>query len=135
MKDIDAALAKGELKFRLDGYKLKGSWVLVRIGNRAQGEARTWLLIKHRDEWSGDLDVTESFSKSVKSSGDFAEILAADTPSVWRSNRPSRGGVAGAMLAEIIEQAAALKAARRKKKPQATRSIKRKRVPSKRAHK
>ena len=28
--DIDSALKKGDLKFTLDGYKLKGSWVLVR---------------------------------------------------------------------------------------------------------
>src|SRR5437764_14327812 len=28
--DIDAALKKGDLKFTLDGYKLKGSWVLVK---------------------------------------------------------------------------------------------------------
>src|SRR6202012_5336436 len=29
--DIDAALKKGDLKFSLDGVKLKGSWALVRI--------------------------------------------------------------------------------------------------------
>src|SRR6266481_1827129 len=54
--DIDAALKKGELKFRLDGTKLKGSWVLVRThGGRADvaGESRSWLLIKHRDKWAG----------------------------------------------------------------------------------
>ena len=28
--DVDAALQKGDLKFRLNGYKLKGSWVLVK---------------------------------------------------------------------------------------------------------
>src|SRR4030095_6439773 len=28
--DVEAALKKGDLKFTLDGYKLKGSWVLVR---------------------------------------------------------------------------------------------------------
>ena len=28
--DVDAALKKGDLKFTLDGFKLKGSWVLVR---------------------------------------------------------------------------------------------------------
>src|SRR2546430_10005824 len=28
-EDVDAALKKGELKFALDGVKLKGSWVLV----------------------------------------------------------------------------------------------------------
>ena len=27
--DLDTALDKGDLKFTLDGYKLKGSWVLV----------------------------------------------------------------------------------------------------------
>ncbi|HKF68892.1 MAG TPA: DNA polymerase ligase N-terminal domain-containing protein, partial [Vicinamibacterales bacterium] len=28
--DVEAALKKGDLKFQLNGYKLKGSWVLVR---------------------------------------------------------------------------------------------------------
>jgi bifunctional non-homologous end joining protein LigD len=114
--DVDAALKKGDLKFALDGYKLKGSWVLVRTGGRyagARGGAdRTWLLIKHRDEWAGDVDITEFAPKSVKSGGDFEDILAEDTPAVWLSNRPAKGGDAGAMLAQIIERAAKLKAAR-----------------------
>jgi bifunctional non-homologous end joining protein LigD len=115
--DVDAALKKGDLKFTLDGYKLKGSWVLVRTGrwgaSSGSGEARSWLLIKHRDEWSGELDITEFAPKSVKSDGDFENILAADRPDVWVSNKaaaPARGGEAGAMLAKIIERAAALKA-------------------------
>src|SRR5437588_12899419 len=29
-EDVDAALVKGEIKFELNGVKLKGSWVLVR---------------------------------------------------------------------------------------------------------
>src|SRR5437868_808974 len=32
--DVAAALKKGDLKFTLNGYKLKGSWVLVRTGGR-----------------------------------------------------------------------------------------------------
>src|SRR6185295_9942198 len=72
--DVDAALKKGDLKFTLNGYKLKGSWVLVRTsgygrakgGGRGSGDARSWLLIKHRDDWSGDLDITEFAPKSVK---------------------------------------------------------------------
>jgi bifunctional non-homologous end joining protein LigD len=112
--DVDAALKKGDLKFTLDGYKLKGSWVLVRTGGRYPGGSgeRSWLLIKHRDEWSGDLDITDFAPRSVKSDGDFEDILAEDTPAVWRSNRPAKGGEAGAMLATIIERAAKLKAAR-----------------------
>jgi bifunctional non-homologous end joining protein LigD len=114
--DVDAALKKGDLKFTLDGYKLKGSWVLVRTGGRYPGGSgdRSWLLIKHRDDWAGDLDITEFAPKSVKSDGDFEDILAQDRPDVWESNRsggrPATGGEAGAMLAKIIERAAALKA-------------------------
>jgi bifunctional non-homologous end joining protein LigD len=113
--DVDAALKKGDLKFTLNGYKLKGSWVLVRTGGRYPGARggdpnRSWLLIKHRDEWSGDVDIVEFAPRSVKSDGDFEDILGADTPAVWLSNRPAKGGDAGAMLAQIIERAANLKA-------------------------
>ena len=38
--DVDAALKKGDLKFTLDGYKLKGSWVLVRTERTLRGRAR-----------------------------------------------------------------------------------------------
>jgi bifunctional non-homologous end joining protein LigD len=113
--DVDAALKKGDLKFTLDGYKLKGSWVLVRTGGRwgsSAGDARSWLLIKHRDDWAGDVDITEFAPRSVKSDGEFEDILAADRPDVWESNRPAKGGDAGEMLAKIIERAAELKAGR-----------------------
>ena len=120
--DVDAALQKGDLKFTLNGYKLKGSWVLVRTSGRypgartsGSGESRSWLLIKHRDEWSGELDIAEFAPKSVKSDGDFEDILAEDTPAIWTSNRPAKGGAAGAMLAKILERAAKLKAARKPK--------------------
>src|SRR5512141_1676237 len=113
--DIDAALKKGDLKFTLDGYKLKGSWVLVRTGGRYPGGSsdRSWLLIKHKDDWAGDVDIATFAPKSVKSDGDFEDILAQDRPDVWESNRsggrPATGGEAGAMLAKIIERAAAIK--------------------------
>ncbi len=117
--DVDAALEKGDLKFALKGTKLKGSWVLVRTrgfaSRRSTGSAvqasRWWLLIKHRDEWAGDVDVTERFDRSVTSFGDFAEILAQEEPEVWESHKPAEGGAAGKMLAEIIERAAQIKAA------------------------
>lgn len=112
--DVDATLQKGDLKFTLDGYKLKGSWVLVRTGgrwgSRTAGDARSWLLIKHKDDWAGAVDITAFAPLSVKSSGDFEDILAADKPAVWESNRPARGGEAGEMLAAIIEKVAKLKA-------------------------
>jgi bifunctional non-homologous end joining protein LigD len=113
--DFDQALAKGDVKFTLDGYKLKGSWVLVRTrgyGGRGPGDGRSWLLIKHRDDWSGDVDITEFAPLSVKSGHDLHEILAEDNPDIWRTNRPVAGGETGAMLRDIIEKAAALKSER-----------------------
>ena len=113
--DVDAALKKGDLKFTLDGYKLKGSWVLVRTGGGYPGArsgsdgARSWLLIKHRDEWAGDVDITEFAPTSVKSRGDFADILAQDRPEIWVSNRPAQGGETGAMFQKIVERALAMK--------------------------
>jgi bifunctional non-homologous end joining protein LigD len=116
--DVDAALKKGDLKFTLDGYKLKGSWVLVRTkggrwGSSASGGGdRSWLLIKHRDDWAGAVDITEFAPLSVKSSGDFADILSQDNPDIWRSNRPAQGGEAGAMFQKIVERALAMRAER-----------------------
>jgi len=120
--DVEAALKKGDLKFTLNGYKLKGSWVLVRTSGRypgargaapgviVAGDARSWLLIKHRDDWAGELDIAAFAPRSVKSDGDFEDILGADMPAVWLSNRPAKGGEAGAILATIIERTAKLKA-------------------------
>src|SRR5262245_21517079 len=121
VEDVGKALAKGELKFTLDGYKLKGSWVLVRTrgyGDRSGG-GRSWLLIKHRDDWSGDVNIAEFAPLSVKSGSDFHEILAEDNPAVWRTNRPVEGGETGALLREIIAKAAQLKSERGLGKPEA----------------
>src|SRR5262245_195090 len=108
--DVDAALKKGDLKFTRDGYKLKGSWVLVRTGGRYPGGGdRSWLLIKHKDDWAGDVDITEFAPLSVKSNGDFAEILADGDPEIWTSNRPAQGGETGAMFQKIVERALEMK--------------------------
>jgi hypothetical protein len=61
--------------------KLKGSWVLVRTrGWRGGGssDGRSWLLIKHRDEWAGAVDITTFAPLSVKGGGDFADILSQE---------------------------------------------------------
>jgi bifunctional non-homologous end joining protein LigD len=140
--DVDAALKKGDLKFTLKGYKLKGSWVLVRTsgrypGSRSEpsrgGQSRSWLLIKHKDEWSGELDITGFAPRSVKSDGEFEDILGADTPAVWTSHRPAKGGESGAMLAQIIERAAKLKTGRTPGKPARPRAAANRRAPAKAA--
>lgn len=109
-EDVEAAMRKGDLKFRLDGYKLKGSWVLVKTRGYG-GAPNSWLLIKHRDDWSGPLDITEFAPLSVKTPhADFAEILQGKTPDLWVRNPPAKGGDTGAMFQKIIERALSMKA-------------------------
>ena len=131
--DVDAALKKGDLKFTLDGFKLKGSWVLVRTSGRYPGGGdRSWLLIKHKDEWAGDVDIAEFAPKSVKSDGDFPDILAQDNPEIWTSNRPAKGGETGAMFEKIIERAMEMKTGQKPAPAKAPKSATKK-APSKKA--
>jgi bifunctional non-homologous end joining protein LigD len=67
-EDVGAALRKGELKFTLDGQKLKGGWVLVRTRDRQ------WLLIKHRDYYNTEEEVTEMAPASILTRRTLAEI-------------------------------------------------------------
>jgi bifunctional non-homologous end joining protein LigD len=109
-EDVEAAMRKGDLKFRLDGYKLKGSWVLVKTRGYG-GAPNSWLLIKHKDDWSGPIDITEFAPLSVKTpNADFAEILSDKTPDLWVGNPPAKGGDTGAMYQKIIERAMSMKA-------------------------
>jgi len=71
--DVDAGLAKGELKFTLHGQKLGGSWVLVRTRS-APGGGPGWLLIKHRDAAASTDDVTMAEPRSAVSGRLLAEI-------------------------------------------------------------
>ena len=98
--DVDAALKKGDLKIELHGVKLKGSWALVRTRG---GDGRSWLLIKHRDDWAGPVDIARFAPLSIKSGGDFTDILAQDAPAVWKSNRAARSG--SAHMEKVITRA------------------------------
>lgn len=53
-KHLLKQLEEGSLKFRLYGKKLKGEFALV----RTHMGKNTWLLIKHRDEYAGTIDIT-----------------------------------------------------------------------------
>lgn len=114
--DVDAALRKGDLKFRLHGYKLKGSWVLVKTHGFG-GAPNSWLLIKHKDDWSGPLDITEFAPLSVKTpDADFAEILSNRTPELWTRNPPAKTGDTGKLFQRIIAEALEMKSGKRKVK-------------------
>jgi len=75
--DVDAALKKGDLKFTLLGKKLQGSWVLVRTRGFGSSSKPSWLLIKHRDKYASDVDITATKPKSAVSGLLLAEIAKA----------------------------------------------------------
>jgi bifunctional non-homologous end joining protein LigD len=74
----EEGLAGGDLKFTLDGERLHGSWVLVRIRNWSGGKRVNWLLIKHRDAFArdGDDDAVLAEDMSVASGRTMAQIAA-----------------------------------------------------------
>ncbi|MBT1701683.1 DNA ligase D [Chryseosolibacter indicus] len=73
----------GQIKFRMHGKKLKGEFVLVKTPKRADN---AWLLIKHRDEFASEEDITAE-DRSVRS-GKTIEDMGADVNALeWKSNR------------------------------------------------
>ncbi|HLZ98794.1 MAG TPA: non-homologous end-joining DNA ligase [Steroidobacteraceae bacterium] len=78
-KPTEEAFKAGDLKFELDGNRLHGSWVLVRMrGDRFAGKKAQWLLIKHRDASAkpGDADALLGEDRSVASGRSMEEITA-----------------------------------------------------------
>src|SRR6202007_2656374 len=104
--DPDRGFKKGDLKFTLEGEKLHGSWVLVRMRNDRTGGKRTnWLLIKHRDEYAreGEANNILEEDRSVASGRSMEQIAGGKgkelnpfmtarsgrgkADAVWHSNR------------------------------------------------
>ena len=68
-------LAKGKLLFELRGYKLRGTWTLVKI----KKSEKDWLLIKERDAWAAK-DPEEPPAESVLSGLTVEELGAGGNP-------------------------------------------------------
>jgi len=103
-ENIGQALGKGELKFVMEGERMHGSWVIVRLkGDGRDRPKNAWLLIKHRDEGAVEDGVAgpSDDDRSVASGRTMTEIAAgkgkaakpfmtakgADAGAVWQSNR------------------------------------------------
>src|SRR3984885_11540368 len=93
--DVEEGLRKGNLKFALNGTKMHGHWVLVRMhGDRfgRKDSKPNWLLIKEKDEYArGPKDpcVTEEEPDSAVTGRSIEQIAAAEDH-VWNSNRPEK---------------------------------------------
>ena len=120
------ALEKGDLKFALEGERLHGGWVLVRIKSKRRGDKKNnWLLIKHRDEFSrdGDEDALLADATSVASGRTMEEIAVGrgrgptsfmletegvrPPDAVWHSNRGSAAELLAANITSAVHPKAA----------------------------
>jgi bifunctional non-homologous end joining protein LigD len=69
---IKEQLAKGDFKFQLNGEKLRGSFVLVKL--KKPGNKKEWLLIKHRDAFVDTKWDVEQHAESVVSGRTVEDI-------------------------------------------------------------
>lgn len=124
-KTPEEALADGDLKFTLEGERLTGSWVLVRMKrNWREGDKRTnWLLIKHRDESSVDTegDAILAQDRSIASGRSLEAIAGGEepgpTPFIAKSKRKAKpDAVWGTHAPETADQGPANRPAERAKK-------------------
>jgi bifunctional non-homologous end joining protein LigD len=118
-EDVGKALKKGELKFVVDGDKIHGGFVLVRMKRRPNEKRDNWLLIKHHDDWArpGGGDVTDQ-DRSVASGRSLDDIAAGkgrkpkpfitaqagEADAVWRSRTDKeRAAMAKAPKPKTVE--------------------------------
>ena len=147
------ALKSGDLKFTLDGSRLHGSWVLVRMRHDRSGSKRTnWLLIKHKDSSAvaGGADPLLNVDRSVASGRSMQQIAAgkgkapkpfmlkertlARADAVWDSNHtdegakvaaaPKQRATRGARPAAVSARPAAVNA-----RPAAVKAVRAKSIP------
>ncbi len=106
-EDIDTALRKGELKFVMEGERLHGGWVIVRLRAEEKSKRNNWLLIKHRDDAAVEKDggAQGGEDRSVASGRSMARIAAGEgsgaepfmtssktaADAVWQTRESPRG--------------------------------------------
>ncbi|HLJ10567.1 MAG TPA: DNA ligase D, partial [Planctomycetaceae bacterium] len=91
--DAEKDYRKGELKFRLNGEKLTGAWMLVRMRQQEGETADNWLVIKERDDSAvpiSQFDVVAERPESVISGMTLAEVAAAGAGSAELAGSPRK---------------------------------------------
>jgi len=99
-------LEKGHLHFTLDGERMKGEWLLIRLKPRAKEKAENWLLRKIDDAFAGGTDtLVEEALTSVATGRTMVEIAEGKPGKAAVAKRQGRtpakaGGDAGSPSAQ-----------------------------------
>jgi bifunctional non-homologous end joining protein LigD len=99
-----AMLAKGDLKFRLNGERLKGDFALIKMkGRRPGSKGNEWLMIKKHDQYVVEGFDAAEIDESVLSKRSMDEIAGDARSREWTSSRPAgRGRLKAAWLADAV---------------------------------
>jgi bifunctional non-homologous end joining protein LigD len=76
-KDPRKTIEEGHLHFTLDGERMKGEWILIRLKPRGREKTENWLLRKVEDEHAGASgDLVDQAITSIATGRTMAEIAA-----------------------------------------------------------
>ncbi|MHC1722359.1 MAG: DNA ligase D [Aminipila sp.] len=83
--NVEEGLRKGELKFILNGKRLKGKWALVRWKSKSDDKSDNWLLLKDKDEYAKMDDNISEFTTSIRTGRTMEEIEKGEEEKIIRN--------------------------------------------------
>ena len=91
-KDPRKTLEEGHLHFTLEGERMKGEWIMIRLKPRGREKSENWLLRKVEDSFAGGSgDLVDRALTSVATGRTMAEIAAGKGGArTWASNRDDK---------------------------------------------
>ena len=114
-------LEKGHLHFVVEGERMKGEWLLIRLKGRPKDRGENWLLRKIDDGFAGGADeLVETGLTSVATGRTMQEIAEGKAPSKRsprKGKRTSGAGGEGSTSDTPVESYPATTAARRSSSP------------------
>ncbi len=98
-------LDKGHLHFRLEGERMQGEWLLIRLKPRGKERAENWLLRKIDDAFAGATDaLVETGLTSVQTGRTMQEIAEGRKGHAPRTNRAGKApGFRPLQLATLVD--------------------------------
>ena len=86
-------LEEGHLHFILDGQRMRGEWMLIRLKPRGRERGENWLLRKVADAHVGGSDDLVERAVTSVATGRTMEEIAAGLPAKGKAKRPERSEV------------------------------------------
>ncbi len=99
--NVEEGLAKGELKFILNGSRLRGKWALIRLKAKDGDTKENWLFLKERDDYANKGFDIEQFNTSIRTGRTMEEIELGEEDKINR-NPFSQADVQLAKLASKV---------------------------------